>query len=115
MCHRQLLFTKALRCGHSIYSREVVVDCLSRHCRLSTAHPPTCQRCTCRRYYGQPERLVTHEPRFTHSVRNAHDEVQTAFPAMQTLLLRNTVSLSIYIATVTNLRYFLGPFECDAT
>ncbi|KAJ7940642.1 hypothetical protein B0H13DRAFT_1939088 [Mycena leptocephala] len=62
MCHRQLFFTKALRCGHSIYSSEIMVDCQSRYCRLSTAHPRNCiQRCTCRRYYGQPERLVTQE------------------------------------------------------
>ncbi|KAJ7452415.1 hypothetical protein B0H11DRAFT_2073310 [Mycena galericulata] len=64
MCHRQLLFTKAIRCGHSTYSSEVLIDCQSRYCRLSTAHPPSCsQRCTCRRYYGQPERLITQEIR----------------------------------------------------
>ncbi|KAJ6596890.1 hypothetical protein DFH09DRAFT_1133027 [Mycena vulgaris] len=61
MCHRQLFFTKALRCGHSTYSSEVVVDCQSRYCRLSNAHPPNCPRCTCRRYYGHPERIVNQQ------------------------------------------------------
>ncbi|KAJ7273710.1 hypothetical protein B0H12DRAFT_507490 [Mycena haematopus] len=67
MCHRQLFFTKALRCGHSTYSSEIMVDCQSRYCRLSSAHPRNCPRCTCRRYYGQPERLVSAEVRVAHS------------------------------------------------
>ncbi|KAJ7285839.1 hypothetical protein C8J57DRAFT_1285958 [Mycena rebaudengoi] len=61
MCHRQLLFTKSIRCGHSTYETEVLVDCQSRFCRISSAHPPNCRPCACRRYYGHPQRLITRE------------------------------------------------------
>ncbi|KAF8212240.1 hypothetical protein K438DRAFT_1806219 [Mycena galopus ATCC 62051] len=49
---------QARRCGHSTLSSEIMVDCQSRYCRLSRAHPLNCQRCTCRRYYGEFVRLA---------------------------------------------------------
>lgn len=67
MCHRQYKFVRARECGHLSKIGERVVDCNSRSCFLSAAHPRNCgahgQRCNCRRYYGQPERLVMGEVR----------------------------------------------------
>ncbi|KAH9934740.1 uncharacterized protein B0H18DRAFT_978002, partial [Fomitopsis serialis] len=67
MCHRQLRFYKAKQCGHLTFTGETYIDCNSRECFLSTAHPSTCGApgsrilCRCRRYYTQPERITTHE------------------------------------------------------
>ncbi|KAL1947858.1 hypothetical protein VTO73DRAFT_13582 [Trametes versicolor] len=67
MCHRQLRLWKATKCGHLTFSGETNIDCASRDCYNSTAHPATCgapgsgTQCRCRRYYTQPERIITHE------------------------------------------------------
>ncbi|KAI0062391.1 hypothetical protein BV25DRAFT_683804 [Artomyces pyxidatus] len=66
MCHRQLRFLSSTLCGHLIFSGETNIDCNDSHCHISRAHPADCGEpprfqapCTCRRYYTQPERLVT--------------------------------------------------------
>ncbi|RPD80038.1 hypothetical protein L226DRAFT_188993 [Lentinus tigrinus ALCF2SS1-7] len=57
MCHRQLRLWKATQCGHLIFSGETNIDCGSRDCFNSSAHPPDCGApgsgtvCRCRRYY----------------------------------------------------------------
>ncbi|KAI0780975.1 hypothetical protein BD413DRAFT_17152 [Trametes elegans] len=53
MCHRQLRLWKATQCGHLTFSGETNIDCGSRDCFNSTAHPRTCSgsACRCRRYY----------------------------------------------------------------
>ncbi|KAJ3987332.1 hypothetical protein F5890DRAFT_1405499 [Lentinula detonsa] len=68
MCHRQLRFVKSTACGHLTFTGETNIDCRSRHCHLSTAHPSSCDSprapCSCKRYYGQPQRIVTNEVSF---------------------------------------------------
>ncbi|KZT11353.1 uncharacterized protein LAESUDRAFT_671228 [Laetiporus sulphureus 93-53] len=65
MCHRQLRFYKSTQCGHLTFTGDTYIDCNSPNCRISSAHPATCGGpgtvCRCRRYYTQPERIVTHE------------------------------------------------------
>ncbi|KAF9005646.1 hypothetical protein BDQ17DRAFT_1353522 [Cyathus striatus] len=65
MCHRQLRFVKSTECGHLTRTSETNVDCGSLQCFLSVAHPSNCGSpmipCSCRRYYGQPERIVTQQ------------------------------------------------------
>ncbi|THU91163.1 hypothetical protein K435DRAFT_780887 [Dendrothele bispora CBS 962.96] len=61
MCHRQLRFIRNSACGHLTYTGDTKVDCRARSCYLSSSHPPNCPHCTCKRYYTQPERIVTHE------------------------------------------------------
>ncbi|KAF9464698.1 hypothetical protein BDZ94DRAFT_1255699 [Collybia nuda] len=65
MCHRKLRFIKSTICGHLTYTGDTNIDCGSTQCYLSTSHPEECGSkntpCDCRRYYGQPERIVTNE------------------------------------------------------
>lgn len=65
MCHRKLRFVKSNGCGHLTYTGDTTIDCNSRQCHMSASHPPNCgspmSPCGCRRYYEQPERIVTHE------------------------------------------------------
>ncbi|KAI9566432.1 hypothetical protein HD554DRAFT_1111305 [Boletus coccyginus] len=65
MCHRRLKFVRHTACGHLTFLRESLVDCGSDTCTISSAHPPDCNSpqkpCSCRRYYGQPQRLVTRQ------------------------------------------------------
>ncbi|KAI6108980.1 hypothetical protein EV401DRAFT_2271863 [Pisolithus croceorrhizus] len=61
MCHRVLRFVKHTGCGHNSFQGDSVIDCRSRDCTISSHHPSPCNRCTCRRYYGQPHRLITNE------------------------------------------------------
>ncbi|TFK88104.1 hypothetical protein K466DRAFT_585831 [Polyporus arcularius HHB13444] len=67
MCHRQLRLWKATQCGHLTFSGETSIDCGAPDCFHSSAHPPDCGApgsgsvCNCRRYYTQPERILTHE------------------------------------------------------
>ncbi|KAG1753501.1 hypothetical protein EDB19DRAFT_833708 [Suillus lakei] len=65
MCHRQLRFTKNTACGHLSFQGDTYIDCCARDCMLSTSHPTTCgspgRPCNCRRYYSQPQRLITLE------------------------------------------------------
>ncbi|KAG2111542.1 uncharacterized protein F5147DRAFT_90914 [Suillus discolor] len=65
MCYRQLRFTKNTACGHLTFQGDTYIDCLARDCILSTNHPTTCgspaRPCNCRRYYSQPQRLITPE------------------------------------------------------
>ncbi|OAX44648.1 hypothetical protein K503DRAFT_678251 [Rhizopogon vinicolor AM-OR11-026] len=67
MCFRQLRFTKNLTCGHLSFEGDTYIDCLGEGCKLSRSHPTTCgspaRPCNCRRYYGQPQRLITQEVR----------------------------------------------------
>ncbi|KAG0707758.1 hypothetical protein DFH29DRAFT_596448 [Suillus ampliporus] len=65
MCYRELRFTKNTACGHLTFQGDTYIDCSARDCNLSTSHPSTCgspvRPCNCRRYYGQPQRLITQE------------------------------------------------------
>lgn len=64
MCHRQLRFSKSTACGHLIFTGETNIDCRDQTCFLSASHPATCgqtQACHCRRYWTQPDRIVTAE------------------------------------------------------
>ncbi|KAG1853729.1 hypothetical protein DFJ58DRAFT_391408 [Suillus subalutaceus] len=65
MCYRQLRFTKNTACGHLTFQGDTYIDCFTRDCKLSTSHPTTCgsqgRPCNCRRYYSQPQRLITLE------------------------------------------------------
>ncbi|KAG2368558.1 hypothetical protein BDR07DRAFT_19059 [Suillus spraguei] len=66
MCYRQLRFIKNTACGHLTFQGDTYIDCLARDCILSTTHPSTCGSpgtppCNCRRYYSQPQRLITLE------------------------------------------------------
>lgn len=72
MCHRQLKFIRSTGCGHLTFTGEVNIDCRSRHCYISSSHPANCGShapCRCRRYYGQPQRIVTHEVRASYAKR----------------------------------------------
>ncbi|TBU32465.1 hypothetical protein BD311DRAFT_654992 [Dichomitus squalens] len=57
MCHRQLRLWKAKQCGHLTFIGETNIDCRSRDCYNSSAHPRDCgapgtgTACRCRRYY----------------------------------------------------------------
>ncbi|KAJ3759874.1 hypothetical protein EV361DRAFT_531350 [Lentinula raphanica] len=77
MCHRQLRFVKSTACGHLTFTGETNIDCRSRHCHLSTAHPPSCGSprapCNCKRYYGQPQRIVTNEVGLQCPANNSRD------------------------------------------
>lgn len=64
MCHRQLRFTKSIACGDLTFTGETIVDCGSNECQLSKAHLENCVAPQCRRYYEQPERLITKEVSF---------------------------------------------------
>ncbi|KAH9946144.1 uncharacterized protein BXZ73DRAFT_95645 [Epithele typhae] len=63
MCHRELRLWKARQCGHLTCTADTNVDCGQSDCYNSAAHPPDCPpaSCRCRRYFTQPERIVTHE------------------------------------------------------
>ncbi|KAG2144962.1 hypothetical protein BD769DRAFT_1418989, partial [Suillus cothurnatus] len=65
MCYRQLRFAKNTACGHLTFQGDTYIDCLARDCILSASHPTTCgspgRPCNCRRYYSQPQRLITLE------------------------------------------------------
>ncbi|KAG2349906.1 hypothetical protein BDR05DRAFT_260524 [Suillus weaverae] len=65
MCHRQLRFTKNMACGHLTFQGDTYIDCFQRDCMLSTSHQTMCgspgRPCNCRRYYSQPQRLITLE------------------------------------------------------
>jgi len=60
MCHRRLYFNKVISCGHVLFKEEKMVDCQEPDCANSSAHahPKGCKYPGCRRYYGNPERIV---------------------------------------------------------
>ncbi|KAF8559572.1 hypothetical protein OG21DRAFT_463833 [Imleria badia] len=72
MCHRQLKLVKHTECGHNSFVGDSLIDCRTDSCIHSAAHPPTCHSppCTCRRYYEQPQRIITH----LENVQNAHND-----------------------------------------
>ncbi|KAF9792405.1 hypothetical protein BJ322DRAFT_1029048 [Thelephora terrestris] len=63
MCHRKLWFDKYTQCGHLVFTSSQDIDCGQTFCFNSTAHPATCvaPNCQCRRFFTQPERLISRE------------------------------------------------------
>ncbi|KAF9069623.1 hypothetical protein BDP27DRAFT_1165848, partial [Rhodocollybia butyracea] len=65
MCFRRLRFVRSTVCGHLTFTGETIVDCGSRICHISSMHPSSCGSsrapCNCKRYYDQPQRIVTNE------------------------------------------------------
>ncbi|TDL27468.1 hypothetical protein BD410DRAFT_422417 [Rickenella mellea] len=61
MCHRILRYTRCTGCTWLTFIGDSQVDCLSPACANSRTHPRDCPNCRCRRWFGQPERVVLHE------------------------------------------------------
>jgi len=75
MCHRQLRFIKSTGCGHLTRNGETTVDCQDRTCHLSRAHGTKCVTPHCRRYYEQPERIISYEVSDSRPIVLLHSEL----------------------------------------
>lgn len=112
MCHRQLRFVKSTGCGHLTFTGETNIDCRSRHCYISSSHPSSCGSsqapCHCRRYYGQPQRVVTNEVSYSPPsnivFHSSHRVILGSWQMRTELMLMTSVDNPIATLITTRLR-----------